>query len=259
MPRGRKPKQRDINKELEALNAPVHPEGIGEDAPVKTLLSPEFTTMPDSQALDVALALQQIIRGQNSLLSNINKMGDEINKLRERMDKFDRAAMEWETDRKKFLEKINGRAENLRITDPDAKARFQAKAVKQIQDEIMKAKAERHVSDLQFEEFLKNQPQETIISKGEVVTINKNGAIDTEIIPEIIRIRNKVWVLPPNQPVLVPKLVADEWRTKQKVLMEQNERMKLLENANRDSHSVAQEWKTISDKYNSATDQFPEG
>ena len=65
--------QRDIQREQEALNSMVRTDGVGEDPAVKALMSDDFTEMSEAEALDVKLALQQIIRGQTAMLNNIER------------------------------------------------------------------------------------------------------------------------------------------------------------------------------------------
>ncbi|MBT9138476.1 MAG: hypothetical protein DDT31_01041 [Syntrophomonadaceae bacterium] len=98
-------KLRDTAHEREVLSSKVNPTGAGEDAPVRDVLSPEFAHKSDSEALDTVLALQQIIRGQSSLLANIDKFGEELIHLRERMNKYDKAAEAWKKDQQGFLER----------------------------------------------------------------------------------------------------------------------------------------------------------
>ena len=99
--------ERDLVREQEVLSSQVRLDGKGEDPAVAALLSPEFETMSNTEALNVALALQQLVRGVNSLLDNDKIMGEEISKLKARMDAQDRDARLWEEDRKKFLEMAN--------------------------------------------------------------------------------------------------------------------------------------------------------
>lgn len=258
MPRKKQVNNRDITREQEVLNAPVHPQGKGEDPAVQALLSPDFATMSNTEALDIALVLQQIVRGQAAILNNLQTQGQELQKLRERMDKYDKAAIAWETDRKKFLEEVYQKADSVRITNPTKREEMRAKAAQRIQQEIEKAKAEKVYQDLQFVKMLESQPTEVIVSKGRVVTKREDGVIKQVVIPEVIRIRNKVWVLPPNQPVEVPKMVADEWRIRQTIQEEQEKRKKLLMvNDYYDGKpidQVAKEWNEISSEYNAPTE-----
>ena len=74
---------------------------------------------------------------------------------------------------------------------------------------------------------------------------------------EVIKIKHRTWVLQPGVPTEVPKLVADEWKARNKMQMENAERKALLNaNAPKDNMVVAQKWGEINKKYGSAADQF---
>ena len=70
--RTKKTPVRDLNKEQEVLESSVRTDGVGEDPAIKALLSDDFISAPDSEALQVALALQEIIRCKTSLLARID-------------------------------------------------------------------------------------------------------------------------------------------------------------------------------------------
>jgi hypothetical protein len=69
---------------------------------VQALESDEFLTMKDTEALDVALVLQQILQGQNSLLDRMNKydkgqqaIADSVTKLKQHHAESDEAVRRW--------------------------------------------------------------------------------------------------------------------------------------------------------------------
>jgi hypothetical protein len=121
MPRSKK----KLDKSDEALNSPVNLSGAGEDQVVKDLLSDKFVKGTNAEALEIGMALQQIIRGQSALLENQSAFTDQIAKLRQRMDEMDKAASRWEQDREGFIQEVLDRAEKLRATG-DAKDRRHA-------------------------------------------------------------------------------------------------------------------------------------
>lgn len=241
--------------ESEILDSQVRLDGVGEDKAIQELLSDKFVEATDSEALDTALALQQLIRGQNSVLEMLQGQGEAITKLKERMDKYDRDAQRWEQDRSGFLEEIQAKAESLRITDEDKKAKLIAKAGQHVQQEIQKAVAAKAVDDVQFTAWLESQPKVTVTSPGKPTQVNQNGVIVTVMEPEIIRIRNKSWTLMPNIPTDVPKPVADEFFSRQKIQQETGERQKIL-NANSplDNVVMAQKWGEINKRFGSQTE-----
>lgn len=247
----------NTREQAEKLNSIVRMDGVGEDPVIKALVSDEFVKASDSDALDVALLLQQVIRGQNSLLGKQDEMSEQLNKLRGRMDSFDRAAKAWETDREKFLSGVDERAEGLRIDDPKAKERLIAKEAQNIQMEIQKQRARNSVDKLQFQQNIEAQEKVIIVSPGVWETVNLNGVIQQVCEPETIKIRHLAWTLQPNVPTSVPKLVADEFYSRQRIRSDSNERKALL-NANtiQDSTIVAQKWAELNKKYAVGGDAF---
>ncbi|MBU2177493.1 MAG: hypothetical protein KJ556_20565, partial [Gammaproteobacteria bacterium] len=128
---------RDLERENAVLNAKVNLSGAGEDPVVKAVLSEEFATkMNNQEVLDIALGLQQLIKGQNSILENQAKQEEELIRLRARVDKYDEDARKWETDKDKFLEDVYKKADSLRITDPLKKASFEGKEGVKIENAV---------------------------------------------------------------------------------------------------------------------------
>ncbi|MBE0573319.1 hypothetical protein IH575_00245 [Candidatus Dojkabacteria bacterium] len=244
-------------EQLERLNSPVRRDGVGEDPVIQAVMSPQFAEATNSEAIEIALLLQQLIRGQNSMLSQQEKLNDELSRLRGRMDKFDQDEKKWNENREDFMKEINAKAESLRIEDPQKRAQLIAKEAQRVQAEIQNQLANASVYQMQFKAMLEAQPKEIIVSPGKLVTVNEAGVIQQKLEAEVIRIKNLSWVLQPGVPTEVPKLVADEFRSRQKVQAENRERKALL-NANkpRDNMEVAQKWNEISHKYGTAADQF---
>jgi hypothetical protein len=77
------------------------------------------------------------------------------------------------------------------------------------------------------------------------------------MVADEIKIKHRKWILQPGVPTEVPKLVADEFRQRQKARQELYERKALL-NATvpKDNMVVAQEWSKIRKKYGSGGDEF---
>jgi hypothetical protein len=253
----RKKKVDNVSEQIERLESQVRLDGVGEDAAVKALVDGTFETATNTEAFDIAIALQQLVRGQNSILSNQDRQAQELSKLRERMDRYDQDAEKWEKDKEKFIDEVNKRAEEFRIDDPNKKAQLIAQEAQRIQKAISATRAENTVGMLQFETFLASQPKETIVSPGVPTTINDNGVQRSIMAAEVLKIKHKKWVLQPGVPTEVPKVVADEFRQRQKSRQESYERKALL-NATvpKDNMLVAQKWGEISKKYGSGGDEF---
>jgi len=242
-------------REEEVLNSPVRMDGVGEDPVVRDMLSDKFVAGTNAESLNIALALQELVRGQNSILGMVRGQGDSISKLTERMNKMDRAAERWNKDRQGFVESVQEKAEALKIQSPDEKAKFLAKAGQNVQREIQQAMANKAVGDMEFSAWMRNQPQVTVTSPGKMETINRGGVIQTVMEPEVIKIRNMEWVLYPGIPTDIPAPVADEFYSRQKIVNETIERKKIL-NADRPLENVAmaQQWQNINNKYGSNTE-----
>src|SRR5512139_2233616 len=138
MPRKSKAKK----DEQEVLNAPVNMSGAGEDPAVKALLSDEFVQGTNSQAVEIGLALQQLIRGQNALLNNQDQFSTELVQLRKRMDEMDKAAERWQNDRENFVQEVLDKAESLKATGFE-KDKIIAKGANAFSEAIAQAQAER--------------------------------------------------------------------------------------------------------------------
>jgi hypothetical protein len=244
-------------EQAEILNSTVRMDGVGESPLVQAVLSNKFAEATNLEAIDIALLLQQMIRGQNSMLSKQNELSDELNKLRGKMDGFDKAAKAWEDDRAGFLAKVNDRAGDLRIDDPAKKAALIAKEAQRVQAEIQMQRANGTVDKLRFQQLLESQEKEMIESPGKWVTVNEAGVIQQRCEPETIKIKHLSWTLQPNVPTLVPKLVADEFRSRQKIRSDTNERKALLNaGAAKENTEVAKKWNELNRKNNVGGDAF---
>lgn len=244
-------------REEEVMNSPVRMDGVGEDPVIKALLSDQFVEGSNKNSLDIALALQALVRGQGAILNQIQGQGEAITKLTERMNKMDKASEAWNRDRQGFIENVQEKAEALKIKNPEEKAKLIAREALHVQQEIQLALANKTVDEMGFKQWMENQPKVTVTSPGKMVTVNQGGVIQAVMEPESIRIRNLEWILSPNIPTDVPKPVADEFYARQKILSETIDRKKIL-NADKPMENVAmaQEWQNINQRYGSHTDMM---
>lgn len=238
----RKPKL--IKNPNEALNAPVNPTGEGEDPAVRDLLT-KLPTATNLEALDIAMALQQIIRGQNSLLANQETQGREIAALRQRMAEMDQAAEKYDTDQRKFIEDVLSKAP--RATDSE-KDKLIAQGSQMFTEAVSKARASIAHDRLRFEEELAHMEQELVMSPGVPQMVNMNGHIEIKVFPEEVRIKHKVWRLPPGQPTMVPQVVAETLRNRRVSQMETAERQAALQR-NLEKPDLDAEMARINTKY----------
>lgn len=244
-----------LKPDEEVLQSLVNADGTGEDPAVRAMLSDKFVEGSNVEATQIALALQQIIRGQNSLLSNQDRFAEELNALHRRMDEMDKAAQAWETDRERFIQEQLDKAESLKATGYD-KDKILAKGGQMFTDAVAKARAEHSVELVKFEQQLAAMPKVTIVSGGEIAMVMENGQPAVKLMNEVVKIKNHRWVLPVGQPTEVPLVVKQVLDERRRLQEETRAREKLM-SANLESSSFAEKWGEINKKYNSTTDTLP--
>ena len=247
---------RDPQHEAEVLNSRVNLTGEGEDPVLKAVLSDEFASMPDAEALDVALALQQLIRGQASMLANQEKLSAELEEMRRKQAEYDQDRMKWEQDRKRFLEEVSNRADRIR-GDRIQQASSQARGGEMARNAISQARAELAAERLAFSAQLARMPKEVVVSPGVIEMKTVNGSTKPVLMNEIIRIKDHVWVLKPGVPIEVPSIVAQELRNRHGI-QEQTDKIKEVLDADaiQENTVVAKKLKSITQE-KGMIDNFP--
>jgi hypothetical protein len=216
---------------------------------VEALQSDEFSRMKDAEALNVALALQEIIRGNTSILANQDTMGEELHRLRERMDKYDQATAKYEANRESFVEEVLQRSEKLRATG-SGKDKLIARGTLQLQEAITNARAKNASDKLRFEEALQTMEKVKIISPGVWETGYVSGGQPVQhLVSEVIKIKHKTWVLPVGVEIEVPKVVAEVLANRRRSDQETAERQAVLSKIMNNDQLVA-ETARINKKYN---------
>ena len=183
-----------------------------EPTAVKALRSDDFLTMPDSEALDVALQLQVILRGQEALLSRMDKqsaqsqmLADELNRLKKQHGEMAHAEKRWEEDRTKLMDEWRVMAERSQTNvTPEDKERALAQASKDIQGAIQQARATNAVNRQRLKESLKEAPMVEVTRPG-IPIMTPEGA---RVIAEEVRLDEMLWVFQPNVAAKVPAPVA---------------------------------------------------
>jgi hypothetical protein len=235
--------------EAERLNAPVNMNGEGEDQVIKDLLSDKFVNGTNEEAVDISIALRQLISGQSILLANQERQSEEISRIKSRMVKIDEDAERWETDRTKFLQEVEDRADRLRTVSPDKAI---ANGALQFENALVKAKAEQAVDKMQFKERLAHMPLETVISPGELITVMEAGQQVSKLFPEVISIKGFKWVFAPGVPKEVPKIVADALRDRRRSQRENAMRGEMM-GQNLEQDKFNQRWAELNKEFNSPT------
>lgn len=248
MPRKKKLTPDEARQHQEnAFSSLVRSDGVGEDPAIQALQG--FEKKTNLEAFEIALALQNIVRGQNSLLANQEKMSEQIAKMRKRMAEMDAQAEKWENDRQRFIDEVTARADRVRLTEA-GQEQARAKAGIDLVEATRLARADITISREKYDTWLKTQPLETVVSPGKVVTVTENGAQVAKLIPEEVRIKHRTWIFRPGIPTDVPKPIADVLRSRRLSEEETRERMAVMAK-NYESSELERRMKEIDAKYKS--------
>lgn len=245
-------------KPAENTSQPTTPriDTSGEDPAVGATLSKAFMEMTQKQVVELGLVMQKLVEGQNSLLERLDRndqrASDQIRELRERADKMDKATEAWEKDRAKFIEDVYNRTEKIKQTG-DELEKTKAQFAEEFQKKVLEARAEIVTDNLSFDERLRNMRTVTVRSPGVLETGMEGGQNVQRLVPEVIRIKRKIWVLPPNQDVVVPEIVAQRLEEKRRSEQETDERKRVLSRQG-NSIELARSWVDINKKSGSNTD-----
>lgn len=239
----------------EILSNPIDP--AKSDSPaIRALADPNFATLPDSQTLDISLQLQKIIRGQDSLMEKYGESSKEIAAIRAQLAKVEREQAKFEADREAWYQEMRDKAEHSRPSSQAERDKIRMEASMRVQRAFQEASAEIATDKIKFEQFLAQQPKEMITSPGRAEMVNENGQPQMRILPEVISIKNKTWVLQPNVPIEVPKLVADRWRQIQRQNEELSQRQRALADTPEQT-VLAQRMASINKAFGSNSDELP--
>ncbi len=212
------------NRALEIQNKPAdaHPS----ERILQEIQSPDFATKPDSEVLSIALQLNNLVQGVNSIMANQQETAAALAQLQKRIEKAEADNRKWEEDREKFYNEVMSRAPTT--NDPLKKEKLQAQGAELVRKAYQDAAAEAATARLQFEELIRTGPKETIVSPGTVEMVNEGGSITTKIFNDVIVLKGHKWILPAGEPVEVPKIVADRFREIQRGRAEFQKRSKAL-------------------------------
>jgi hypothetical protein len=242
------PHRRDESKEQEILHSEMY-----KDPSVQSI----FAQMPnasETEALELALRLQKIIRGKASLLDS-PEQADTLNAMRKDAAERDAVAAAYEANKQAFIDEIFDKTEGKKLTG--AKAEDAKKRVMNAL-EIARAnsKANRALRRRRLEEELRLAPKEEIYVSGEVQIVRVGKGLVPKIFPEEIQIGHVKFVLAPGKHT-VPKQVADIHRQRLLSKSESEGRKNMLSVDHIDiDRNVAKRWNQ--DKYTKA-EPFPIG
>lgn len=248
------------------LNAKVRMDGIGEDPPVQAVLSDDFINASDQEALDRVLPLQQLVRGLDSILSKLEQSDERTQKalqqMRERMDAYEKVADRWETDREKLLTEIREAGDKL-LMSPEEREKLQARVVQEQQREVQKAMAAARMSRTSFKQQIMQEPRESVIDPGEVITYRERGQLKSKIVDRVIRIRGVSIRIPAGKPTEIPVTFATRLREIRAEQEETEARKRLLsaegglKGEDKKDTNMAANWDSINREYGSPSSAIP--
>jgi hypothetical protein len=234
----RKPHQAEqAAREQTILNAPADTSNQA----VQALMSPEFERMSNMNAAEIALMLQQIVRGELSLLAEQNTV--QIAKIKERQDQIDQRIADELASNRKFIEEVLDRAESLRRTG-EAQDKLIAQGMAQYQAAKQHAVADLAAKNIAFRQRLTKERKVTVVSPGQLVTTMEHGRQVSRIIPEEIHVKDIHMRLPVGQPVELPETLATILADRRRSGEETARRAQLLEK-NLEVTKLAEEWNKI--------------
>ena len=236
------------SREADILNAPVDTSY----EVVKALMSDDFVKASNLDASQIALLLQELVRGQNSLLANAQQNSAEIARLRERQDQADIESFARMEEQKKFVEEVLDRAESLKRSG-EAHDKLVAQGVAEYQAAKANAVAVAAVTNLAFRKKLREEKKVLVISAGQLVTTMQHGQQVAVIIPEEIHVKDVHMRLPIGQQIELPETLAAILSDRRKSQEETAKRVELL-SRNMESTKLAEEWNKIG---GSKTDAMP--
>ena len=194
--------RRDIGREQEFLNSEVRQDGVGEDPFIQALIY-ELPEASNAEAREIALAVQQRLRGDASLLDS-PELSDTLEGIRLEAAEIDKAADAWNKDKGGFIEATFARAPKL--TDKQ-KEKLSLRGQKHWKDSVTYMKAGRHVKQLEMKDRLQREPLEEIHVIGRPAVVGGKH----RRLPDKVRILGMSFDLTPGVHT-VPKTIANAYR-----------------------------------------------
>lgn len=247
--------KRDINRENEIMSRPIA--DFAQERVIKIFLE-RIEKASDTEAIKLALALQQFIRGDASMLSNLDdpQVAATVQKELALAEKTEAYAQKWEQDREGFIQEMDTLREQ-HMAPREKRDEVIAKGVKTYKNAQEQASAERSERRLRLEYEIANGPKELIHVAGIPETQVIQGGITQTIQPEVIRIMNKKFVYAPGDH-LVPVVIAKRYREILKGRAENQARRKaMVLNDNNSYNAVERKNAQINEQFGSKREMLP--
>ena len=224
---------------------------------VKALESDEFLTMKDTEAFDVALVLQQILQGQDSILDRMSKydknqqsLADSVTSLRQHHAEQQEAVRRWENDRAKLVDEWRAVSDAV---PPDVREKAQVTAMNDVRTAMQNAKAKAASDNIQFKAALANTPTVKVKRTGTIVQTPKG----IEVQPEIVRLGPATYIFPPNEEVEVPIQVKEQLDNRDKQKAEYEARAEVLSADNiKPYNEVERRMREIDTEFSTASERL---
>jgi hypothetical protein len=248
---------RDLNREQEVLHAPVNPTGQGEDPAIKALFQ-RLAYADHVEAVEIALQLQKLVRGSNSMLED-PEQAESLARIRQDAAERDDAARRYAENQQKFIDETWDKAEKLLPPEGPARDKLRATGAAVTQKAMEQAAVVEAHNRKRLDWELDSGPKEMLTVQGQMTTIREGDSLRTVMEPVQIGIRHRQYKLHPGT-YLVPKVVADIYRARMRGHAEQAERERAMAPREgiegRDDHMVRR-LDDISRRYGSGGEQIP--
>ena len=229
-----------------------------EDLAVRALKDNSFLEMGDSEALEIALQLQRLLRGQDSLLEKLTKvdknaarMSDEMTKLKQRSAELEAFAKTFEDNRAQYMNEFRGKSEDV---PEEVRSQSIAEASQKVGKMVQYLKANKNVDDLQKKAWMKSQDMMKGTRPGRPIATPQGVVVE----PEIVSLNGMRYVIPPNVEVEVPRPVIEYLESQDLDRTIASEKKALMDaNIIKKDTVVAQGMRAIDEKYGIKSEHMP--
>jgi len=204
----------------------------------------------EAEAMNIGLALEQLIRGMNSIQVEQNSQRDQIAKLHQAAAARDASMKKFVDDQQKFLDDVKSGSEALEMS-PAEKEKLHAQQNIKLGETIQAVMVEGKLRGVSLKAQLDAEPKETITVAGQVQMIRPPGeaAPRAVIYPEVLSIGTLRYTLQPGVPTEVPRSIAQLYRTTQRDKEQSEDQRQVLDGANTEASVVKRKWQEIDAKY----------
>ena len=225
---------------------------------VRALKDDSFLELGDSETLEIALQLQRLLRGQDSLLEKMSKvdknaarMSDELTKLKQRSAEMEAFAQTFEDNRAQYMNEFRGKSEDV---PEEVRSQSIAEASQKVGKMVEYLKANKNVDDLKKKAWMKSQDMMKVTRPGRPIATPQGVVVE----PEIVSLNGMRYVIPPNVEVEVPRPVIEYLESQDLDRAIASEKKALMDaNIIKKDTVVAQGMRAIDEKYGIKSEHMP--